>query len=75
MELDAMKKLIKYTETELMVAENKFNNAINPTDIDIASIDIKACEDKLNILYKKAKEMEEWRRVQYVEEYQQNLTT
>jgi len=59
MELDAMKKLIKYTETELMVAENKFNNAINPTDIDIASIDIKACEDKLNILYKKAKEMEE----------------
>ncbi|KYH35854.1 hypothetical protein CLTEP_02470 [Clostridium tepidiprofundi DSM 19306] len=57
MNSENIKSLIRQIQDELMLAENKFNNALNQTDMDIAAIDIKACEDKLNLLYKKAKEM------------------
>lgn len=56
--MSGVKDLIKQTQVDLMVAECKFNMAKNDIDIEMATVDIKAAEDKLNLLYKKAKELE-----------------
>lgn len=56
--MSGVKDLIKQTQVDLMVAECKFNMAKNDIDIEMATVDIKSAEDKLNLLYKKAKELE-----------------
>lgn len=58
LKMSGVKDLIKQTQVDLMVAECKFNMAKNDIDIEMATVDIKAAEDKLNLLYKKAKELE-----------------
>lgn len=56
--MSGVQDLIKQTQVDLIVAECKFNMAENDIDIEMATVDIKAAEDKLNLLYKKAKELD-----------------
>lgn len=49
--------MIAQTLEDLKSAENRFNFS-KGTEADIAMIDIKAAEEKLNLLYKGAKELE-----------------
>jgi hypothetical protein len=53
-----IQNLIYQTQNDLMVAESKFNMAKNDINMDLAAVDIKAAEDKLNLLYRKAREVE-----------------
>lgn len=53
-----IRELISQIQTDLLVVTCKFNVVENEIDRDIAIIDMKAAEDKLNLLLKKAKEME-----------------
>lgn len=48
-------KSIRQAEIQLEVAENRFNYAKDPEDIDIAIIDMLSAEKKLNRLRKLAK--------------------
>ena len=46
---------IRQARLQLEIAENKFNNATTEEEIDIAIIDMKAAEMRLNNLLKLAK--------------------